>query len=109
MTYTDKITDLTRSTDYERELEGSLSSSFGYFWVKSQVDYQYKSSTKVETKTHMVVATMRIERYYSSVREEASPLSDSAKEILARQDCEYNNSYCGMIYYVIILFYFTII
>jgi len=84
--YEYKITDLTRSTDYERELEGSLSSSFGYFWVKSQVDYQYKSSTKVETKTHMVVATMRIERYYSSVREEASPLSDSAKEILARQD-----------------------
>ena len=34
----------------------------------------------------MVSTTMRLERYYSSVREEVSPLSDSAKGILDNQD-----------------------
>lgn len=45
-----------------------------------------KTNTKEETETRYVTASMRIERYYSSVREDTSTLSDDALTLLGRQD-----------------------
>ena len=44
------------------------------------------SSSKLKMNTHMVTASMRIERYYSSVREEVSPLANDAAAILDAED-----------------------
>lgn len=78
--------DFTSSTDYEKELEGKLSASFSYWGVKASINAEAKSSTKVSTERHMVVASMRLERYYSSLREEVSPLAEDARELLENED-----------------------
>merc|ERR1711957_1131391 len=79
-------TDMTEDTESEAAMEGSVSGSFSYWLVKGEASIQAKSSGKVTAKTRMIVATMRIERYYSSVREELSPLSEDALTILDQQD-----------------------
>jgi predicted component of type VI protein secretion system len=86
---TDSFYDFTSSTDYEKELEGKLSASFSYWGVKASINAEAKSSTKVSTERHMVVASMRLERYYSSLREEVSPLAEDARELLENEDCKY--------------------
>jgi len=65
---------------------GSVSGSFSYWLVKGTASVEAKSSGTVTAKTRRIVATMRIERYYSSVREELSPLSEDALTLLDRQD-----------------------
>ena len=88
--FPDTFTDLTIGTDYDRELSGNskLSTSFGYFWIKgrAQRNRSYSSNMKYKSRTHTVVATMRIERYYASLKEESSPLSDDALTLLDNQD-----------------------
>ena len=64
------------------KLFGSLS----YNRVKEKMDYLQDASDhgalgplgKTITQVRVIVTTMKIERYYSSVKEEVSPLSDSA-------------------------------
>ena len=77
---------MTRDTESEASMEGSVSGSFSYFFIKGEASIQAKSSGKVTAQTRKIVATMRIERYYSSVREELSPLSEDALTLLDRQD-----------------------
>merc|ERR1711957_382904 len=79
-------TDMTEDTESEAAMEGSVSGSFSYWLVKGEASFEAKSSGKVTAKTRKLVATMRIERYYSSVREELSPLSEDALTLLDRQD-----------------------
>ena len=67
-------------------MASSMSYSFGYWWFKGKVDVNSSSSSKVKTKTRYIAATMRIERYYSSLREENSPLNGPAAELLNLQD-----------------------
>ena len=72
------------------KLFGSLS----YNRVKEKMDYLQDASDhgalgplgKTITQVRVIVTTMKIERYYSSVKEEVSPLSDSAKTLLDKQD-----------------------
>ena len=73
----------------------SLRARAGWFWfslsykrVATKVNRQSSSSStsKSESQWRTLVSTMRIERYYSSVREEVSPLTPSAKSILERED-----------------------
>merc|ERR1711957_959304 len=80
------FTDMTEDTESEAAMEGSVSGSFSYWLVKGEASFEAKSSGKVTAKTRKLVATMRIERYYSSVREELSPLSEDALTLLDRQD-----------------------
>jgi len=80
------FTDMTEDTESEAAMEGSVSGSFSYFFIKGSASISAKSSGKVTAKTRKLVATMRIERYYSSVREELSPLSEDALTLLDRQD-----------------------
>jgi len=80
------FTDVQRGKELERSMEGSMSASFSYWFVKGEVSVSASSSGKYTSQSRMIVATMRIERYYSSVREELSPLSDDALTLLDRQD-----------------------
>ena len=70
----------------ESQMASKLSYSFGYWWVKVNVARDYSSNSKTSSQTHHIVSTMRIERYYSSLREESSPLNAAAIELLNRQD-----------------------
>jgi len=80
------FTDVQRGNELEQSMEGSMSASFSYWIVKGEVSVSASSSGKYTSQSRMIVATMRIERYYSSVREELSPLSDDALTLLDRQD-----------------------
>lgn len=44
------------------------------------------TTEKTKTKTHVISATMRIERYYSSVKEEKTVLADDALTLLDAED-----------------------
>ncbi len=88
----DTFYDFTDESEAETTMaSSSLSSSYGYNRVKLEYESEYKSSEykstrKEKTNRHMVVTIMNIDRYYSSVREEVSPLSPDATTLLDRQD-----------------------
>lgn len=90
----DTYTDFTKTTSFEGATESNASGKsrklkVGFFTAKL-TKKKYESSTtstsKVNSKTFMVSTTMRIERYYASVKEEVSPLSASAADLLEKQD-----------------------
>jgi hypothetical protein len=83
----DSFTDFTRADDLEAETAGSISNTFAYYYVKEQIEDELSRQKTFEGdyKYH-VVSTMRIERFYSSVREEVSPLVDNASALLDKQD-----------------------
>ena len=64
----------------------TISLAFAYWMIKVEVNIAAKTSGKFLSRTCIVVAAMRIERYYSSVREEVSPLSEDALTLLGTQD-----------------------
>jgi len=76
----------TSSGSSEAERGASYSLSFGYYAVKAKVDYNLNSQAQSESSRRMITSTMRIERYYSSIREELSSLTDDALTLLDRQD-----------------------
>lgn len=80
------FTDFTSSDSDEKSLSGKISASFSYPFVSGSLTASASSTSKVETSTHTISATMKIERYYSSVREEVSPLANDAFTLLERQD-----------------------
>ena len=79
-------------------MSSKLSYTFGYWWLRGTYNRDSSSTSKTSSKTHYVVATMRIQRYYSSVREELSPLSAGAVELLNRQDYVSFFKACGPTY-----------
>ncbi len=88
--YIDFFQDFTRETDRETAFSVKSTSMFAAgavvgaaFGGESQ---SLHGSSKSQTKVYSLAATMRIERYYSSVREEISPLSADANTLLANQD-----------------------
>ena len=103
---TDHFIDYSDSKSFEDGASGGSSNSGnthtvtkrsgGWFmnnWSSTKVSKRefsenssHSSSTKIDTKTRMITSTMIIERYYSSVKEEISPLSESSKQLLANQD-----------------------
>jgi len=84
--YDYQFTDFSKSQDVAAALTGKVSATFAYWKVKEEIAVGAKTSGKSITKTRMIVSTMRIERYYSSIREELSPMSDSALTLLDTQD-----------------------
>jgi len=86
--YNYEFTDYSRKTEgnNDREVGVKLSLNFAYAAIKAEVDYSASSSVERKSNTRMISSTMRIERYYSSVREELSSLSDDALTLLDRQD-----------------------
>lgn len=67
-------------------MSGKLGVGVSYASVTVEVSASAATSSKVQTKTHNIVATMQIMRYYSSVREEISPLTPNSWDLLERQD-----------------------
>lgn len=84
--FEDFFTDYTASTDEEKAVSTAAAKSFSMSGIRKAKSESERSSSKVSLKTHTIAATMRIERYYSSVREEISPLSSDAKQLLTDQD-----------------------
>ena len=83
---TDSFYDFTQSSSSEVETTKKMSYSFGYSWLRGQMKKDSKVTTTTETKTRYITASMRIERYYASVREEVTALSDDATTLLNNQD-----------------------
>jgi hypothetical protein len=67
-------------------MSGKVSGSFGYWGIKAELNAEATSQSKTKKSKHVVASTMRIERYYSSVKEDQSDLSSDAFELLDNQD-----------------------
>lgn len=78
--------DFTTTTDFAKEVSNKMTNSFSFFWIKRKTTEETKKVTKQTSQYRMVVSEMKLERYYSSVREEVSPLSDDALTLLDSQD-----------------------
>ena len=70
--------------------------SYALPWVSVAVDYD-RSSSSESTKTH-IIAIMRIERYYNSIKDEASELNADAITLLNNQDYTAFFMVCGPTY-----------
>lgn len=79
-------TDFTTSESDEVTFQGKIKNSFGFGVIKGKRNAITTETTKTTSKTQLLVASMRIDRYYSSVREEISPLSDDALSLLNNED-----------------------
>ena len=75
----DSFIDMTQSTDIESELAGKLSSSFSYNAIKSEAVAIESDS---DSELFLAVSNMRIDRYFSGFKEEASSIMNDAKELL---------------------------
>lgn len=82
----DFFQDITKTTEAESSLEGKLSATLSYGSVKVEANVQASSTSKTSSKTRLITSTMKIERYYSSLKEESSPLSDDAAALLDAED-----------------------
>ena len=87
-TFTDFSKQTTTEINFDTKINGKkITSSLGYWAVKRDVQETTASSNgKTKAKTRIIVAIMRIERYYSGVREELSMITDDALTLLDRQD-----------------------
>ena len=68
-----------------------VSHTFGYAKIKASSEESFETGTDIAVNQNvpsarLVVATMRINRYYTSIREELSPLTADAKTILDNKD-----------------------
>lgn len=80
------FTDFTSSSDSEKEMSGKISATYSYAMVAFEVNSSVGATSKVAAQSRAITSTMKIERYYSSVREEVSPLSNDAFTLLEDQD-----------------------
>ena len=87
MPYEDSFYEIKSSSTEATEETSRLSNSFAYLWLVKETETEYSSSaTRTTGQTNYVIATMRIERYYTSLKEESSKFSDDAILLLRRQD-----------------------
>lgn len=82
--------DFSNTQDIETDLL-RVSHTFGYAKIKASSEESFETGTDVAVNQNvpsarLVVATMRINRYYTSIREELSPLTADAKTILDNKD-----------------------
>ena len=82
----DFFEDITQTTEAESSLEGKLSATLSYGSVKVEANVQGSSTSKTSSQTRLITSTMKIERYYSSLKEESSPLSEDAAALLDAED-----------------------
>ena len=69
-----------------RDLSKSFSTSFAYGSVKKEFEQTYDSSSTSTSTVHYILSSMRIERYYASVKDEASQLTADAAFLIQNQD-----------------------
>ena len=85
ITSIDNFYDFTKSSDSAILLAGPVSQTFAFPWIKDHITGVEKKASQ-GAKVYFFVSTMRIERYYTSVDEAKSTLSDDAKQLLSKQD-----------------------
>ena len=86
----DFVTDFTNVKNFNSNMKGKLSESFAYNKIKTIVsdkDYMkqvlpYQSGLSTPTKQYHVVLTMRVERFFSTLKEDSSVLTNDAKLLL---------------------------
>ena len=66
-------------------LVGKIAGSSSFGPISAEVNIEAEASAKFSKQTQTVVAMMKIERYYSSVKEEVSPLLDDSFALLERK------------------------
>ena len=92
--HADRFSEYKSSSDAESQFTAAASGSTAMivpgFMSLAMVTASFSSNASGSSKTsgtsHIVTASMTLERYYSSVREEISPLADDAKQLLDSQD-----------------------
>ncbi len=94
----DFFTDFTEDTSNEQQLGGKLAFTFGFVFVKGSLSKSFDNQVKTKSKRHIISSTMRIERYYSSVKEERSPLANDALTLLKAEDYVGFFQACGPTY-----------
>jgi hypothetical protein len=81
-----------------RSDRSTSSVSASYWWVSGTVSGSYEGSSKTERTTKHMVATLNMDSYYASVDESSTPLSESAIELLQRNDLPGFFAACGPYY-----------
>ena len=84
----DSFYDFTSTTDKFTKLSENLSESFAFDDLKTEFESTYDETTTTTeaSTTHYVISSMRVERYYASVKEEVSKLTPAATTLLERRD-----------------------
>ncbi len=86
MSYKVKFTDFTRSKNMAADL-AELQDTFGFAYLKKIADQiDATKNDRFNPRKYFAASTMRVERYYSSIMEENSPLTADAHELLDKQD-----------------------
>ncbi len=67
-------------------MSAKLSNSFSFSWIVGKVEAEQAQETTEEKRTYYISSAMRFERYYSSIREDVSTLTDTAITLLENQD-----------------------
>jgi len=88
------FTDFSETNNREAEMAEQFSGTLSYNKLKEKMDALEDASTngamgalgKTRSETRIIASIMKIDRYYSSVKEEMSELSPSAKILLDKQD-----------------------
>lgn len=68
------------------EYTSGYKGGYGFDWGWLQMSGNYQGDSKTTSMSQSLYSVMRIERYYSSLREEISPLADDAATLLAEED-----------------------
>jgi len=89
--YDQEFFDFTQYSDYDAVLTGPISNIYAYNYIKEQVQKvdsttQTVSGDSTTPRTFFFVTTMRVERFYSSIEEENSPLTTASVQVLRTQD-----------------------
>jgi len=84
--YDYKFNDFSSSSTLEVGFGAKSESSFSSGIVDGEMKAEVKLNSKSSSSRRYIVAVMKIQRYYSSVREELSPLSEDALTLLDTQD-----------------------
>ena len=86
LVFPDFFSEYTSSTESEISAGAKLSGSAGFGAISAEMSAEASTTSKTKSTTQNVIASMTIERYYSSVKEEVSPLADDAFTLLESQD-----------------------
>ena len=82
----------------DSDSSSSFGGSFAWWWTSGKWSASRSANANTETTTHFTVASMRIERFYASIREDASSIIPAAKDLLDRQDYISFFKACGPTY-----------
>jgi len=80
------FTDHSSDTSSESNADYSVKRSFSYDKIQQASSYSANRNSKARGSERTMVATMNIMRYYHSVREELSAISEDALTLLDQQD-----------------------